>query len=131
METLSASPALCGENAPVIGRYPAETDSKGSFGIFICCQVAEAHEQTVVSPVIWDVMALIACHYNEFDTFCLNYRDELCAGTGVISYQWLSKPSIWHNDKISVSLQWRAMNVTESEITNNSTVFRVWTPATS
>ena len=81
METLSASPALCGENAPVIGRYPSETDSKVSFGIFICCQVAEAHEQTAVSLVIWDMMVLISCHCNEIDTFCLSYMDELCAGT--------------------------------------------------
>ena len=82
METISASPALCCENAPVIGRYPSETDSKGSFGIFICCQAAEAHEQTVVSPVIWDMMVLISCHCNEIDTIWLSYSDELCACTG-------------------------------------------------
>ena len=32
METLSASPILCGENPPVIGVYPLETVSKRSFG---------------------------------------------------------------------------------------------------
>ena len=34
------------------------------------------------------------------------------AGTRVISYGWLSKSSVWHNDTISISLQWRHMNVT-------------------
>ena len=38
-----------------------------------------------------------------------------------ISYQWPSKSFVWHNDNISVSLQWRHMNVTVSQITSNST----------
>ena len=35
LEELSARPALCGENPPVIDGYPYEADSKLSFGISI------------------------------------------------------------------------------------------------
>ena len=45
------------------------------------------------------------------------------AGTNVISYVWLSKSSVWHNDNISISLQRRHMDVTACEITGNSTDF--------
>ena len=44
------------------------------------------------------------------------------AGTMVISYGWLSKSSICHNDNISISLQWRHMNVITSQTHGNSTV---------
>ena len=65
METLSTLLSLCKENPPVTSGFHSQLTSNVKHWCFLCCQPEQAFEETPRSLVIWAIMMLIWCHYNE------------------------------------------------------------------
>ena len=64
METLTALPARCEGNAPVLNRLTPQMASNGEIWCFLCCQLEQAAAQTVHLPMIWVAKIALWSHYN-------------------------------------------------------------------
>ena len=59
METFSALLALCVVKSPVTNEFPSQRPVTRSFDVFFDLRLKKTVEYKIVTPVIWDAIALI------------------------------------------------------------------------